>query len=181
MQRKRLNCHRCWRSRRGQWQLSKLSLLSSLLPAPSHSPPSHISFTLFSLSLSFFISYSPLSSYFFYLSFFLHPCSLICLFPLSGVCTIYINYSEAVSQFLQLIQSEWGSALMGSCCTCYRLQHTLETLGWGEEEWEGRREGRNREGKKNKRERAVETVEEEQRMRGSDKDSKPTKTNRRRD
>lgn len=61
-------------------------------------------------------------------------------FPVSSVCTMHINYSEAVSQFLQLIQSEQGSALMGSCCTCYRLQHTLETAcgGWGDrqrEQW----------------------------------------------
>ncbi len=88
---------------------------------------------LCSLFLSFLL---PLSSpvflsLFLLLTLFLLPCSLICLFPLSSVCTMHINYSEAVSRFLRLIQSEPGSALMGSCCTCYRLQHTLETAGGG--------------------------------------------------
>lgn len=49
--------------------------------------------------------------------------------PLSSVCTMHINYSEAVYWSLRFIQSELGSALMGSRCTCYRLQHTLEEAG----------------------------------------------------
>ncbi len=132
---KRLKCHKRSCSRRGQWQLSKLLLLPSLLPVPYHSHSLHRSLTL--LTLSFLLPLcSPvfLSLSFFLLShtLFLLPCSLICLFPLSSVCTMHINYSEAVSRFLQLIQSERGSALMGSCCTCYRLQHTLETAGGSE-------------------------------------------------
>lgn len=95
------------------------SLFSFLLPLLS-----------FSLSVLFFLSLL--------LTLFPVPCSLICLFPLSSVCTMHINYSEAVSRFLRLIQSERGSALMGSCCTCYRLQPTLETAGGGREGgWEG--------------------------------------------
>lgn len=128
---KRLKCHKCSCSRRGQWQLSKLLLLPSLLPVPYHSHSLHISLTL--LTPSFLLPFpSPVFlSLFLLLTLFLPPCSLICLFPLSSVCTMHINYSEAVSRFLQLIQSEQGSALMGSCCTCYRLQHTLETAGGG--------------------------------------------------
>lgn len=95
----------------------------------SLSPLAHILYSAHSLSFLL-----PISTFFCY-PFFLHPCSLIRLFPLSGVCTIYINYSEAVSQFLRFIQSERGSALMGSCCTCYRLQHTLKTSGGGRVGW----------------------------------------------
>lgn len=123
---KRLKCHKCSCSRRGQWKLSK--------PFAASEPPAG---TL-SLSLSaripysahsFFITSSLLSSslFFFFCSL---SCSLICLFPLSGVCTMRINYSEAVSRSFPLIQSERGSALMGSCCTCYRLQHTRDSGGW---------------------------------------------------
>lgn len=106
---------------------------------------------LFSLPLSspVFFSSFPL------LTLLLLPCSLICLFPLSSICTMHINYSEAVSRFLRLIQSERGSGLMGSCCTCYRLQHTLETAGGGKRE--SGREKRER----NRQEGAEETVEEE--------------------
>lgn len=96
------------------------ALSLSLSAQISHSAHSFLTSSV----LSCLSPFSPSRSLF---AFFLLPCSLICLFPLSSVCTMHINYSEAVSQFLQLIQSEQGSALMGSCCTCYRLQHTLET------------------------------------------------------
>lgn len=167
---KRLKCHKCSCSRRGQWQLSKLLLLPSLLPAPYHCHSLHISLTLLTL---FFLTSSPvflsLCSFFLplLLTLFPVPCSLICLFPLSSVCTMHINYSEAVSRFLRLIQSERSSALMGSCCTCYRLQPTLETAGGG---WEGGRE-RNRQREQRR----------QARMRGRDKDNEPTQTNRGRD
>lgn len=96
--------------------------------ALSLSLSAHILYSAHSLLLT-----SPLPSRLSFLLFtlFLLPCSLICLFPLSSVCTMHINYSEAVYWFLRLIQSEQGSALMGSCCTCYRLQHTLETARGG--------------------------------------------------
>ena len=165
---KRLKCHKCSCSRRGQWQLSKLLLLPSLLPAPYHCHSLHISLTLLTLSFLLPLLSSSLSLFF---SFFLFcslsyplPCSLICLFPLSSVCTMHINYSEAVSRFLRLIQSECGSALMGSCCTCYRLQPTLETAGGGREG--GRERNRQREQRR------------QARMRGRDKDNEPTQTNR---
>lgn len=58
---KRLKCHKCSCSRRGQWQLLKLLLLPSLLPAPYHSPSLHISLTLLTLFLSFFLTSSLLS------------------------------------------------------------------------------------------------------------------------
>lgn len=125
-----------------------------------------------SLSLSAHISYSahaffptssplsclPLPFLFPLCLLFLLSCSLICLFPLSSVCTMPINYSEAVCWFLRLIQSGQGSALMGSCCTCYRLRHTLETTRGGRgDSWGGGR------------------------MWGRDKDSEPTQTNRNKD
>lgn len=133
---KRLKCHKCSCSRRGQWQLSELLLLPSLLPAPYHSQ--HISLThLLTLSFSLPLSSPVFLSSFPLLTLLLLPCSLICLFPLSSVYTMHINYSEAVSRFLRLIQSERGSGLMGSCCTCYRLQHTLETAGGGGREKKG--------------------------------------------
>ncbi|MEQ2268466.1 hypothetical protein XENORESO_021090 [Xenotaenia resolanae] len=106
-------------------------------------PHAHIPYS--GHSLSFLLPLSS-SSFFFYLSFYLHPCSLIRLFPLSGDCTMHINYSEAVSQFLQLIQSERGSALMGSCCTCYRLQHTLETSGGRRSRKDGGKEEKKQDG-----------------------------------
>lgn len=65
---KRLKCHKCSCSRRGQWQLSKLLLLPSLPPAPYHSHSLHISLTLLTLSLLV-----PLSSPVFLASFFLIP------------------------------------------------------------------------------------------------------------
>lgn len=133
------------------------------LSLSAHIPYSAHSFFLTSspvfLSLSLFFSFFLFCS----LSYPL-PCSLICLFPLSSVCTMHINYSEAVSRFLRLIQSECGSALMGSCCTCYRLQPTLETAGGGREG--GRERNRQREQRR------------QARMRGRDKDNEPTQTNR---
>lgn len=83
-------------------------------------------------SLAPLLTYSPFPapSLFFSLLFHsLFPPALLSdlsFFPLSGVCTMHINYSEAVYWSLRLIQSEPGSALMGSRCTCYRLQRTLE-------------------------------------------------------
>lgn len=78
----------------------KALLLPSLLPAPYHCHSLHISFTLLTLSS---LTSSPLFClplFLFLLTLFLLPCSLICLFLLSGVCTMHINYSEAVSRFL---------------------------------------------------------------------------------
>lgn len=157
---KRLKCHKCSCSHRGQWQLSKLLMLPSLLPVPYHSHFLLISLTLLTLSFlhplfsPVFLSLSVLL-----LTLFLLPFSLICLFPVSSICTMHINYSEAVYWFLQLIQSEQSSALMGSCCTCYRLQHTLQTMegidrGSRGDSWGGGR------------------------MWGRDKYSEPTQTNR---
>lgn len=118
------------------------------LSLSAHIPYSAHSFLLPLVSPVFL---SLFSFFFFLLTLFLLPCSLICLFPLSSVCTMHINYSEAVSRFLRLIQSEPGSALMGSCCTCYRLQHTLETAGWGE--GGGRERNRQREQRRQPRRR----------------------------
>lgn len=127
---KRLKCHKCSCSRRGQWKLSKLLLLPSLLPAPYHCHSLHISFTLLTLSslTSSPLFCLPLSFSFRSLSFsspalwsVFFPC------PASAQCTSIIQRQSPGSFWL--IQSERGSALMGSCCTCYRLQHTLETAG----------------------------------------------------
>lgn len=93
---------------------------SSRMPAGIPFSPHSLPFllTLLFLSLPFFSS----------LSLTLSPALLsdLSFFPLSGVCTMRINYSEAVYWSLRLVQSELGSALMGSRCTCYRLQRTLE-------------------------------------------------------
>lgn len=81
-------------------------------------------------SLSYLRSHFPSPSLF-SLSLTLSPALLsdLSFFPLSSVYTMHINYSEAVYWSLRLIQSELGSALMGSRCTCYRLQRTLEEAG----------------------------------------------------
>lgn len=94
---------------------------------------------------------------------------------------MHINYSEAVSLFLQLIQSEPGSALMGSCCTCYRLQLTLETEGGGREGgtegWKEsgrnrrrvqRRQQRRREDERKRQRQLADTDEQEKRLRRQD-------------
>lgn len=96
------------------------SRMSARIPFSPHS----LSFLLtlsFSLSLPFFS----------FLSLTLSPALLsdLSFSPLSSVYTMHINYSEAVYWSLRLIQSELGSALMGSRCTCYRLQRTLEEAG----------------------------------------------------
>lgn len=57
---KRLKCHKCSCSHRGQWQLSKLLMLPSLLPVPYHPHFLFISLTLLTLSL-----FHPLSAPFF--------------------------------------------------------------------------------------------------------------------
>lgn len=149
---KRLKCHKCSCSRRGQWKLSKLLLLPSLLPAPYHSHSLHISLTL--LTLSFLTSSPPLlsSSLFFFCSLSFSSPALWSVFfpcPASAQCTSIIQRQSPGSFWL--IQSEQGSALMGSCCTCYRLQHTLETAGVGVEVGGGR--NRQREQKRQPRRR----------------------------
>lgn len=128
----RSSCHKRSCSCRGQQRLSKCLLLPNLPDVCSHPFLTH--------SLSYLLSHFPSPSLFpSFRSLTPSPALLsdLSFFPLSSVCTMHINYSEAVYWSLRLIQSELDSALMGSRCTCCRLQRTLEEAAEEERGHEG--------------------------------------------